>query len=105
MVTYSSADIYIESATTIKAKIARINAVIDALHTTALRAAAGDDVSEYSLNDGQIQIKQSQRSAESILKSITSFEAIKQLYINQLTGRAVRLVDGKNFTGNTHGRS
>jgi hypothetical protein len=104
MVQYSSAEVYVSSATTIKEKIVRINAVIDALLTSALTAAANGHVKEYSLDDGQTKISTSYNSAKDVHDSIAAFERIKQYYLNQLNGRVIRLVDSKNFTGRNYGR-
>lgn len=97
MVIYSSADKYIESCTTVRAKIAAIEAIQAALLSSALKAAAKGSVSQYSLNDGQTIISATYRNASEIHKSWRAFESIKQIYVNQLNGRGVRLVDGKNF--------
>lgn len=104
IVTYSSADVYIESASTLKEKIAKIDAIIVALEATALKAAAGDDISSYMLDDGHTKINTMYRGVDSVMKSIESFEKLKQMYINRLNGRMVRLVDGKNFKGPRNGR-
>lgn len=100
MVIYSSADIYIESCTTLRAKIAAISAIQDALLTSALKAAAKGSISQYSLNDGQTIISATYRNAKEINDAYTSFETVKQIYINRLNGRSVRLLDSKNFNGN-----
>ncbi len=94
---FDSASIYIESATSLCDKIARIDLVIDALLTNALKAAANENISEYQLNDGQTIIKTVYRGTAAVMKSIRDFEAIKQLYVNKLNGRMVRLVDSKYF--------
>jgi hypothetical protein len=98
MVVYDSAAIYIDSCASNEAKIAAIDNIINTLMTTAATAAADQNITEYTLNDGQTQIKASYRSVDSIFNSINSFEKLKQMYINRLNGRVVRLVDGKNFT-------
>lgn len=97
MVTFDSASIYIESCSTLRDKITAIDNIIATLELKALDVAANSDLTEYTLNDGQTQIKCTYRSAESITASINAFEAIKQRYVNRLNGRMVRLVDGKNF--------
>jgi hypothetical protein len=104
MVTFDSADIYIECASTLKDKITRIDAVIDGLLSSALKSAATGNVAEYSLNDGQTQIRSMYRSPKEVQAAIEAFEGIKQLYINKLNGRVMRLVDSKNFTGGFNGR-
>ena len=104
MVTYDSADKYIQTATTLQEKIAKIDNIITALEDTALKAAANDNITEYSLNDGQTIIRTVYKGADAVLRSIEAFERIKQTYVNRLNGRVVRLVDSKNFTGGRNGR-
>jgi hypothetical protein len=94
---FDSADLYIETASTIRGKITKIDAIITALETTALKAAAKNNIEEYWLNDGQTQIKTKYRTTEDVLKSIKAFEQLKQMYVNKLNGRTIRLVDSKNF--------
>lgn len=101
---YDSAAIYIQCASTLQDRIIRIDAIITALYDTALKAAANDNLTEYSLNDGQTVIRTVYKGADSVLSSIKAFESIKQMYINQLNGRVFRLVDSKNFTGRRNGR-
>lgn len=97
MVIYDSASIYIEDADTIEAKIIRLDAIITALEGAALTSAAGQDVTEYSVDDGQTKIKTVIRGTDAIFKSIQAFEKLKQMYINRLNGRMFTLVDGKSF--------
>lgn len=94
---YDSAQIYIASATTLREKIVKINAIIDALESTALKAASTDNITEYSLDDGQTKIKTAYRGAAAIEASILAFTRIRNRYINELNGRMVRLVDRKSF--------
>lgn len=94
---YDSTEIYISSASNLREKIARIDAIITALEAAALKGAATGHLDEVSLDDGQTKIKTLYRNATQIAASITQFEAIKQRYVNQLNGRSMRLVDGKNF--------
>lgn len=103
MVYYDSADKYIECASDLRSKIARIDTIISALETSALKAAATNNISEYSLNDGQTVIRTVYNSAQAVLDSIMAFERIKQMYVNRLNSRTFRLVDGKNFTGRNGG--
>lgn len=94
---FTSADTYIETASTKKERIAKIDQVIDALTNAAIKAAGKGHISEYMLNDGQTIIKSTYRSLTEIHQAIRDFIQLKNLLINQLTPRVVRLVDGKNF--------
>jgi hypothetical protein len=98
MIEYDSAAIYIDGATTLGEKITRIDAIINALLTTAAEAAGSDNISEYWLDDGQTRIKTVYRGSSAVFRSIEAFERLKQIYVNRLNGRVFRLVDSKNFT-------
>lgn len=105
MIIFDSADIFIESASSLQDKIAKIDLVIDALLTNALKAAANQNISEYSLNDGQTQIKTAYKGTESVMKSIEAFEKLKTYYTIKLNGgRMTRLVDGRNFVNRNNSR-
>lgn len=97
MTVYDSASIYLDSRTSVKDKITAIDAIISALLTTAVKAAAGENITEYSLDDGQTKIKTIRRTSKEIEASIAAFERLKQYYVNQLNGRVFRLIDSKNF--------
>ncbi len=94
---FDTCGLYIQSATTLRAKITAIDAVIDALELQAADSVLTQNISEYQLNDGQTIIKQTYRGAKGIADAINSFEAIKQRYVNRLNGRVFRAVDSKNF--------
>lgn len=97
MVTYETCGIYVQSQTTLKAKVAAIDAIIDMLLATALDMAGKDDIQEYSLNDGQTIIKTIYKGSVSIASAIRDFQRIRNIYANQINGRMVRLVDSRNF--------
>lgn len=94
---YDSAAIFIDTATQNCDKVTKIDLILDALYTNALKAAANDNITEYSLNDGQTIIRTTYRGAAEVMKSIKSFEALRQMYLNRLNGRMVRLVDSKSI--------
>lgn len=101
---FTSAGLYIASATDIKTKVARIDAIIDALWIVAADAATVDNITEYSVDNGQTKIQAMYKSAAQVEASIQAFQKQRQFYINQLPGgRVFRLVDGKNFNGNNYG--
>ncbi len=94
---YDSEGLFIASCSGTRAKIAAIDAIIDALLLAAANAAASDNIQEYSLNDGQTIIRSLKRGTEGIFKSIEAFRRLRKSYEQELTGRMVRLVDEKNF--------
>ncbi len=97
MAIYTSADVYVDSKTSLRAKIAAIEEIQAALLTSALKAAAKGAISQYSLNDGQTIIQTTYRNSKEIEASYNAFERIRQMYLNRLNGRRIRLVDSKNF--------
>lgn len=105
MTIFDSAQEFIDSATSLQDKIKKIDQVIDALMTTALKAASNDNVTEYSVDDGQTKIMTNYRGAAAVMNSIKMFEQLRQMYVNKLNGRVMRLVDGKNFTRYNYGRT
>jgi hypothetical protein len=104
MVVFFSTAEYFASCKDNQAKIAAIDAVIDALLITAASAAANNGVSEYMLNDGQTIIKQVYRNSQEIYNSINGFEQLRQVYVNRIQGRMVRLADSRNFINRRDGR-
>jgi len=99
MIRYDSEGLYLESATTAQAKIAACDAIIDKLLILSATAADGDNIQEYSLNDGQVIIRTLYRSSKQIADAINGFEKIRQRYLARINGRVVRLVDEKNLIG------
>lgn len=94
---YESAGIYLATAKSLKDKIAKIDLIIDALILSAGTASTTDHITEYQLNTGQTIIKANYRGAKALSESIMAFEKMRELYLNRLHGRMIRLVDGKNF--------
>lgn len=98
-VTYVSETAYIQSCTTIEAKIATIDSIIDALYAQMLVIAQNSSpISEYLLNDGQTIIKGVYRTTSSIVNTINVLTMQRNRYANQ-GRRTVQMVDVKNFNG------
>jgi hypothetical protein len=104
-IVYSSIRVYIQSASELCDKIARLDQVIDALLLAAVGAAENSDVESYVLNDGQSTIQTNYRTPEDIAEAIEKFELIRQRYVNRFNGRIVRLVDmraSRGYRNNIH---
>lgn len=104
MVIFDSAAIFIRSSTSLHDKIAKIDLVIEALLDNALEQATKDNIKEYSLNDGQTIIRTEYNNSMQVEKSIQAFERLRQIYVNGINGRMIRLIDGKSFDNGRHGR-
>lgn len=96
-VTYHSETAYIRSASDLKSKIQRIDNIIEALEDVILNAAGNQDISSYSVDDGQTSINTSYRNVEEAEAAVERFERRRQKYLNQLNGRQIRLMDENNF--------
>ena len=97
MLIFDNCGLYIESKSSMADRITAISAVIVAMEAALLRAASGQDVSEYQLNDSQTIIKVTNRGVDAITKSMQALIALKQYYINNYNGRVYRALDSKNF--------
>jgi hypothetical protein len=94
---------YVRNCTTLTAKITAIDTIIEALMDTALEAAANGGIEEYSLDNGQTKIRTKYRTAEDVLKSIKSWESLRNFYQYKITGRVTRLSHLDRIKGTTHG--
>jgi hypothetical protein len=99
MFIFKTASEYIGSCTTLKERIAAIEAIQAGLLIAAQKAAENGDVSQYSLNDGKTIIATSYRDARSVMLAYDSWEIVKNKLINKKMGRMIRLVDKNTFDG------
>lgn len=85
--------LYVESATTLEARLERICQIIEGLEAQQLTMATGttQDISEYSINDGQVTIRTVYKSISEITSAIEYYEKAKQRIVNKLNGRQMAL--------------
>lgn len=98
-VIFEKASDYIESCTTINAKIAAIDAIILQLLNTAAKSAESGHMDEYWFDDGHVKIRSKYRNVTQVESSITGFQRLRNMYVNMKAGRVIRLMDSKNFNG------
>lgn len=98
MAHFENITLYLETATCLKDKVDKMDAIIAALEDAALRGAEGQEFDEYWLDTGQSKIKSIFRDPTQIFKAIISYEKMRQIYLNRLNGRVVRLVDYNSNT-------
>lgn len=104
LIYFDSESLYLESCKGNAAKIAAIDAIIDALLLKTVDVVGNADIKEYSLNDGQSIVRTTYASVNDIYSAIANFEKIKQIYVNRVNGRMTRLMDGANFNRRNYGR-
>lgn len=88
---YPSFRAYFEDADRLRDKITRLETIIDAQLTLLATSGLEDDVRSYRLNDGQTIINVVRRSADEIMKSIRHLEFTRNMYINRINGRVIRM--------------
>lgn len=93
MATFDTITLYITSATSKLDKIAKYDAILEALEMSALKSAENQDIEEYWLDDGQTKIKSIYRDPLQIVQAIETYTKLRQLCLNSLNGNVVRLVD------------
>jgi endonuclease IV len=95
---YFTLDANFESCTSIKAKINKLNVLIDAMFNTATKAISTGNHASYKIDDGQSVQEVVYTSMISVQKAIQAYENLKQMYINKLTGNEFRQVSEQNLT-------
>lgn len=87
------------SDSSLRAKIAEIDTLIDELFTSALKSVQNGNIAEYELDTGQTKTRIKYSTVSSITQAIESYENLRQLYINKLnrTTGSIVLVGANNF--------
>jgi hypothetical protein len=85
---------YIECKATVRDKIKAIDALIDKFELKLLEVGDSVVYDEYSMNDGQMNVRTKYRSSNDVLQAIDNLEKLKQRYVNKLNGRTVVLRSG-----------
>jgi len=101
-VEYDSIEKYVESATTLEARIERVQLIISAMEIQALASpGTSGKFEEYSLDTGQTKVRTKYRNPQELQAAILAWDGLLQKLIarlnNQRTGRVVQLRDHKNF--------
>jgi hypothetical protein len=101
MTEYTCISGYLESKTTLQARITAIDAIIDTslLLLADTASGAGGNVAYYELDDDQVRIKTGYRSIDQVAAGINALTMIKNKWINQLNGRAVTMQDRSTMKG------
>lgn len=99
VVYYSSIREYIQSKTTLDAKIAVCQQIIDNMQMLILEFSINGNAGtgEYDLDNGQTKVKGTYRSVEDLARSVQAVETMMWRWINQRNGRMTRLSDQANF--------
>lgn len=102
-VVYYSVKQYLESCTSLQAKINGLENVLANMIIAYGTAAAGESFQPYRFDDGQTKIEVLYQSPEAMEKSIKSLQntltSLRAQQFNNAYGRVGRMVPGENFIG------
>lgn len=98
-VIYCKLQVNVNDSASLRAKIAEIDALINELFNTAMRAVTNGDTAEYELDTGQTKVKKKFTTAGSVAAMIEDYEKLKIMYENKLykTTGVFQLRDKTNF--------
>ena len=78
-------------------KIAQLDAIIESLFEVALVSVGNGNMMQYELDTGQSKQKVEYTSPKQVTDAIESYEKIRQLFVNKLSPRQIKLTNYKNF--------
>lgn len=96
-VEYRTLDANLESCSTIRERIAKIDAIIAELETTALKSVATGNIASYRIDTGQSVQQVEYASTKSVTDTIMAYEKIRTRLVNKLIGHKFKQVDGRNL--------
>ncbi len=96
-VLYFSLDANFESCTSIQAKIAKLDVLIDSMFITATKAINTGNHVSYKLDDGQSIQEVVYTSMKSVQAAIEAYEQLRQFYVNKLIGNEYQQIGSKNL--------
>ncbi len=99
MVIFDSYPIYKNSRQFALEMIKSIDMIIAQLVVAQANASTTANTLQYSFDTGQTKGTVMYRSPNELAEAITKMFAIKEHYVNEINGRSMHLVDGKNFRG------
>jgi hypothetical protein len=107
VVVYESISKYVESASSLEAKLAKIDAAMLVLFDALIKVATNDHIDEYRLDNGQTIIHTKYKSAAQVQKGIDGLQFARDKLLAVLNknkfGHIQRLVDSKNMNGYNNG--
>lgn len=94
---YCKVDVNLQTCASVRAKIAKIDSLIDSLFASAVKVAASSNHASYKIDDGQTVQEVVYTSALQIERAIAAYEKQRQYYLNQLVGNSYQNIGSKNL--------
>ena len=88
---------YIQSKTTLNAKIIAIEALIDTMLLSSIEAIENSGTASYSMDDGQMKVMTQYRSMAEVTAGVLALEKLLQIYINRRNGNVTVLRSRLNY--------
>src|SRR6478736_7020153 len=85
---------YIESKTTLQAKILAYDKLIEAMENSILEATVSGHLVQYEMDDSFMKVRAQYRSIGDMTQALASLEMLRQRYINRFNGRCTVLRGG-----------
>lgn len=93
---------YIQSRSSLDAKIAAIEALIDAMLLNTIDTIDDSGTMAYTMDDGQMKVTTQYRSTTDITNGIRSLERLKNVYVSRRDGSITILRGRLNNKYNNH---
>lgn len=91
---YMTISQYIETKTTLQAKIAAYDKLIEKMELTILTGIDTGGIIQTEVDDGFMKVRLNYRSVADMTKALSGLEMLRQRYINRLNGRCTVLRGG-----------
>jgi predicted transcriptional regulator len=92
---YLTVSQYMESKTTLQAKIAAYDKLIDAMENSIAEAMVSGHINQTEVDDGFMKVRLNYRNVGDMTKALAGLEALRQRYINRYNGRSTVLRGGQ----------
>lgn len=92
---YMTISQYIESKTTLQAKIAAYDKLIEGMEAALLEATVSGHLVQTEVDDAFMKVRLQFRSIGDMTKALAGLEMLRQRYINRLNGRCTVLRGGR----------
>lgn len=94
---YFKLDCNFNTASTVRAKITKIDTIINELLTVALVRVKSGNVADYEIDTGQTRNYVTYTKMDEVISAIKDYEDLKVYYQNKLIPRNIVLRDKSNF--------
>lgn len=91
---YMTISQYVETKTTLQAKIAAYDKMIEEMEKSILLGIESGYLVQYEVDDSFMKVRSQFRSVGDMTKALAGLEMLRQRYINRLNGRCTVLRGG-----------